>query len=310
MNTSARNYAKLFFNAYCKINKNSIINGYLKSLYRLIHKKIKGRFTYSHFPENSLSISEINSLSKIKIKRIKNRSLCCVWHIYKPTDIKYFLDFLSQFPDIDHYATLNLQSCGEKFLEVLSDLNSISNLSLYPSSNRGRDFRMMTKIFPDIIKNNYKLLTKVHFKERDHLTHKRLSRYKALSIIKKHIQLMKFISSQGVESKIIYGFDENILDQSSNIGENEIWIKKLCNITNLRYNDFLNSQFISGGVFIVSQPSKLFLLSAFIKDRDFESEKRNQFDGLLCHALERFVSFYAITIGYKINRITSRSNLT
>ena len=265
---------------------------------------MRRQFNYSSFPKKHIESSYIRALASIRIKKKKGRDLCCVWHIYKPTDIKYFLIFLRQFSDIDHYATFNFESCGEKFLESLSDINLMLHLSLYPISNRGRDFRIATQIFPDIIKNRYKFLTKLHFKERDQISQIRMSNNKALSIIKKHIQFMKLISLQRNQSKIIYGMEENILEQKPNILKNKIWLQKLCNKSNLHYIDLLNSSFISGGIFIISQPTDFLRINSFISDRDFELERNKKLDGLLCHALERFATFFATSNGYKINRIT------
>ncbi len=257
-------------------------------------------FIYSSFKKNNLSRREIILLSKVKKKT--RAPLCCVWHVYKPNDVEHFLALAREFSDVDHFVTFNIESCGAEFLEYLPDLLSMSQLSLYPVSNRGRDFRMTTQILYDISQGNYRYMSKVHFKERDQVTRKRLTEKRSISLIRRHIRGMQIIDSRKNDSMGFYGLREWIFEQDLYLGQNELWLKKLCGKAHLSYQALLHSQFVCGGMFVVSTPKSFLILSRLVKDQEFEEEGKNKkFDGLLCHAMERFFNFFAISKGYKIS---------
>ncbi len=267
----------------------------------LSRKKPKATFNYSPHKKNYLSPVDKVSLSKIK-KTNTESALCCVWHIYKPNDVKHFLRLVQDFSMIDHFATFNLESCGAEFLEHLIDLRSMSHLSLYPVTNRGRDFRMTTKILYDISQGNYRYLSKLHFKERDQFTHEPMSEKKSIHLIRRHIRGMQILDSRKDDSMGFYGLKSCIVEQALYLGANELWLKKLSRRARLSYRALLHSQFFSGGMFVISAPKKFLMIHRLIKDQEFEVEyNKRKFDGLLCHALERFFIFFAISKGYKLS---------
>jgi len=266
--------------------------------------KPKTIFNYSSFENIHLSRAEIISLSKIK-KTTTKAPLCCAWHIYRPIDVQYFLAFVREFPKIDHFVTFNVESCGAELLEYLAELQSMSHISLYLASNRGRDFRMATQFFYDISQGNYRYLSKLHFKERDQVSQKPISKKKSIYLIRRHIQGMQIIDSRKESTMKFYGLKEWIFDQASHLGKNELWLKKLCRRSHFSYQKLLYSQFVSGGMFVVSLPRNFLTLRRLINDEEFEEEKRKKLDGLLCHAMERFSSFFAISKGYEISYLPS-----
>ncbi len=267
----------------------------------LSHKKPNATFNYSPHKKNYLSPVDKVSLSKIK-KTHTGAALCCIWHIYKPNDVKHFLGLIRDFSMIDHFATFNSKSCGAEFLEHLIDLRSMSHLSLYPVTNRGRDYRMTTKILYDISQGNYRYLSKLHFKERDHLTHEPLPEKESIHLIRRHIRGMQILDSRKDDSMVFYGLKSLIIEQGLYLGENELWLKKLSRRARLSYKALIHSQFVSGGMFVISAPKNLLMIHRLIKDQEFEVEyNKRKFDGLLCHALERFFIFFAISKGYKLS---------
>ncbi len=284
----------------------------LINIFRHLHLITIGRlsppkkFSYSVFKKNKLAALEIKALSRIKIDKKSIRpKLCCVWHIYKPCDVGHFLDFVREFSDIDHLATFNLESVGKVFLHHLPECQLMPQLSLYPVSNRGRDFRMVTHIFSDLERNSYDFFAKLHFKERDQITQDRLNTKKSLAFIKRHIVRMQWLASVNLKSKAMYGFKGAFIKQAPHIGLNQKWLQRLCKRAGLKYSKLLNQIFISGGMFVVSRPKEFLSLSHLVADHEFESEGRHRLDGLLCHALERFVSFYAVNRGYKLSPFPS-----
>ena len=270
----------------------------------LSHIKPKVVFNYSLFKKNPLSRLDIVALAKVK-KKHTGASLCCVWHVYKPSDVKNFLAFVREFSDIDHFATFNIESCGKKFFQYLADFRSMSQLSLYPVTNSGRDYRMTTQILYDIPRGNYRYLSKLHFKERDQVSQKSISEKKSIYLVRRHIHSMQIINSRNDDSMVFYGLREWVFDQDRHLGKNGLWIKKLCKRARISYQELLNSQFVSGGMFVVSAPQNFLVLSRLIKDQEFEKERSKKLDGLLCHAMERFFSFFAISKGYKISYLPS-----
>lgn len=251
-------------------------------------------------PSTAYGFAKLNAVSEIHdnfnlisnkpnsttLHNTENR-IVAVYHCYNQIDLEYVVSISRKYPNIDFWCTLCTARLGSAFAKIKY---FSKNIFFLPVSNRGRDFRFVSEILPMLSVRKYDVLVKIHFKTRDHLANCKINHDTAYQLIDFHLRSAAKIRDCGISR--IFAKKSLILKQEEHMGSNHENIKWLCDLHNLNYSNFEQSLFCSGGFFIVNNLSALFEMEHDEIGKRFEWDSGTKLDGLLCHALERFIPFY------------------
>ena len=234
-----------------------------------------------------------------------------------------------QVPDSTHSIAVVIHAFYEdvfdEILNYLENINSIS-LKLYVTtpielfetthrklqkqqhsffvlavSNRGRDILPFIKIMPEVLKDGYDLLIKVHTKKSIHRQDGEVWRNDIFEKLLSESALTANIDHLVNNPEIgILGPTDHIVPMSFYWGLNAVRVTKLAARMGIDNYTLEKLNFVAGSMFIARTKAVIPLMNIALTEADFEVEA-GQVDGTLAHALERLFSVSAFTSRLKIS---------
>jgi lipopolysaccharide biosynthesis protein len=163
--------------------------------------------------------------------------------------------------------------------------------------NRGRDILPFIKILPQIVKEDFPLLLKLHTKRSNYRNRKALWKDDLFDKLVGSEQLFNSIRVLEVFPSIgILGPENHVVPMGLYYGANAEGVKRLSHQLGLKDAQLLQLNFVAGSMFYARTAAMLPLLTLSWKDTDFE-EEAGQVDGTLAHAVERAFSSSARAAG-------------
>ncbi len=223
--------------------------------------------------------------------------LAAFGHMFSTTNLNTVIRLSQAYPQVDFHLTYNAALLGKEIYKSTA-VHDAKNVMLYPVSNRGRDYRFVSAILPHIKNCNYRAVCKFHFKTRNHKDGQSILNHTAESLIEDHLKCL--INTPIDVVNTVWGKRDWVVSQSTSLGSNEANLRKLCNIHNLNFDKLLGTNFVSGGFFVTNMVKTLVGLDSDAINDLFEFDSGRALDGLMPHALERFIYFMFLEGGAKV----------
>lgn len=167
-------------------------------------------------------------------------------------------------------------------------------------TNRGRDILPFLKILPELVRQNFAFLVKVHTKKSTHRADGdswRNDLYSKLldsSALRENIQYIRGNSKIGIlapENHLV-SMDHYLASNADNIG---IQAARL----GIEMDAVMRLSFVAGSMFSARVHALKPLLLLNFEEKEFEPEQ-GQVDGTLAHAIERLFAVSANSLGYQV----------
>lgn len=248
---------------------------------------LKYGYSYLQACADALTISSLKDSGKLITKR--NDKAVSI-HLFYPELIEEFKNYLTPIiNEVDLFITINEKGCSDT-LELVQ--NEFPNAVIIPVPNLGRDVRpflISLKLISDL---NYDLVLKLHSKKslyRGDGDSWRRDLVGKLLNPKNIKQLLNLLNTTNLVGMI--GPEDHVVDGKKYLGGNKKNINKLIDLTNIsaRWKSSNPPPYFAGTMFWC----KVSLLKPLLNEEiinSFEPE-RNQQDGTMAHAIERFFPF-------------------
>lgn len=175
-------------------------------------------------------------------------------------------------------------------------------------SNRGRDILSFLKILPELYRQNFTYLIKVHTKKSVHRpdgAHWRNDLYTKLlgqSVLEENIKFLQHHPEIGILSP-----EDHLVSMGHYLAFNEKYIRNLSARLGMEMETVLQLPFVAGSMFSARIHALSPLLLFNFIEEDFELEQ-GQLDGTLAHAIERMFSVCAHRLDYQIRTQSGKVN--
>jgi len=253
----------------------------------------------------SLSVRSIQNDSRNKFLQDTNfhkdsesiDQLAIILHVFY---LDIFEEIIRKISTLTHPDIKLFITCPENLHNSVYQLANKTSFLFFilDVENLGRDILPFIKILPLVIKENYKVILKIHTKRSNHLNKKNLW----------HTELFnKLLADENVNNIIhvleqfpqvgMVGPSSHILPMSLYYGGNADMVKKLCNVMNLNNDQISDLCFVAGSMFYARVDALLPILELGLSESNFEQEN-GQIDNTMAHSVERIFAAGLISSGY------------
>lgn len=237
--------------------------------------------------KNNFICSELHEL-KNKNTFFNNNIRLALVHVYSLKDYEYLLKLINKYKIINFFVTI------PKF--VFNDnikIPNCTNLIIKTVHNEERDFNVIyqSKFINNL--NKFKIISKMHFKNRDQTDGRILSKNESYKLVEEQLKINSSIKVIK-ENKFICNQDWIYENQYNSVGSNEFFINKILSEFKYSYKEFMGQKFVTGGIWTIVDNS--FAYIDFVNHIDNSNFILDNFhipaDGGYLHALERITFFH------------------
>jgi hypothetical protein len=259
-------------------------------------------------PDKNYGYWKLNCISEIKHNFItselhdsksanffnNNNIRLALVHIFYSDDFQYLLKLIKKYNNINFFVTI------PKFMFNVEAPN-FKNLIIKTIHNEERDFNVVYQ--SKLIRNlsQYKIISKIHFKRRDHLSGKKINIDERYKLIEDQLKINSTLNESG-NNKFICKFGWVLKNNKDTLYKNSYFLKKLCDDFKYDYSELLKNKFASGGIFTILDNSSAyidFINNIHYSNFQLDTSKENS-DGFYCHSLERLTLFHFYKKSFQI----------
>lgn len=241
---------------------------------------------------------------KIELNRENNNSLkpgiklAIVIHVFYLDVFKDIISYLlkSDYQDFKLFVTHT-----DNLEKPVNDLLLSTQLDYQTLivENKGRDVLPFLKIIPDVIKEDYKLVLKLHTKKSNYLNTKELWSHQLFSELIGNDQLINNVTLFGMYDDIgMLAPFGHIVPLSLYYGANAERLVHFAEKLGFAKDELNDMVFVAGTMFYARKEVLEILIKLYTDDGEFEPEEF-QIDGTLAHVMER-----AFALGLNASRLT------
>ena len=247
--------------------------------------------------KNNFYKSYIHNLNLKKSFNNNNFKIALI-HIFRIEHLHFLINLIKKHKKINFFITV------PKYVSLDLELIKFDNLILKFVHNEERDFNVLyhAKYLTDI--QQYKVISKMHFKNRDQTNGKFITNEESQILIKEELNLLNSINEL---TKNIFFCRKNWVysNHLNSLGSNEFFLKKVCSEFKYGYNDVLTNEFITGGIWTIIDNTCAFI--DFISKINYEHFQLDDFnnpnDGLYLHSLERITYYHFKQYFFNLEKI-------
>jgi lipopolysaccharide biosynthesis protein len=227
-----------------------------------------------------------------------NHELAIVVHAFYPD---LFRELIIHLNRLRQSFKLFVSAPRERVDEIREALSGINYpFQIYEVENRGRDIAPFLIILPEIIREGFPFLLKLHTKKSSHFRRGDEWRENMYRHLIDSEQLPRNISYLLQNPKIgIIGPPDFIVPMATNWEPNQKNVKELARRMGAQGPNKYKDAFVAGTMFLARTAALEPLANLSIRPEEFEPET-GQTDGTLAHAVERAISYSAQAAGYRI----------
>jgi lipopolysaccharide biosynthesis protein len=236
----------------------------------------------------------------------KHAKTAVICHLYYPELVEEVFTYLENLnDDFDLFISIpKTVSISENEIQ-----RKHSNVYFHRCENRGRDIAPFLEIFRQLYRFDYEYMCKIHSKKSRHRDDGELWRHDVYSkLLGSPENVVKIKAALRRRYVGIVAPAAHVLTSEYYWGANRANVARLCQEVGLTL-DALQFRFVAGSMFWF-KPSALYLLTKLTaRTSDFESE-RDQKDGTLAHAFERFFGLASEQAGLEIVEVDNEGQIT